>query len=238
MEDKATIYNTPKIYKDCGTIYNGNGVYNSGYNSTPASSFIYKTDFTNFDVNTKIDIPEIGQNLSFTVEGTQNFSVSEDGLLIYGAGDIYAIIPDDFTSYTKITRRYKGNVKSLPSNSWCGLYGSYFSNNVYNRGAGCLFLDSNVNTQFIPIMNETFMDGCTYIFAVKASGQYYVGQDIEITEIWEIDGTIKYYWNDELIGTCSGVAMDENLNKHFKYVYFYAERNSQIYHKKLELEVE
>lgn len=120
---KPGAYNTPKIYK-CGTIYNGNGVYNSGYNDEKIKHLIYETNFSNFDVNTLKDYPIIGDPITYN----KNYGTIEKTTRIIDGKELSCLRLIDYTliyfSILKISECEKISVE-------------FITNRDYDYGQSC-----------------------------------------------------------------------------------------------------
>lgn len=72
---KPGAYKSPGIYKGAGGIYKGRGVYNDG-----EKEINYFSDFTNFDLSTKIDRPKKGPLTNY-FSNNIDYSFGEDCLI-------------------------------------------------------------------------------------------------------------------------------------------------------------
>lgn len=76
---EPTILKNPRIYKGAGGIYKGRGVYND---VKEIAGLIYKTNFSNFDKLTGVDVPLIGPSVQWTINNNnfENEKIIVDGI--------------------------------------------------------------------------------------------------------------------------------------------------------------
>ena len=182
---------------------------------------IYKTNFTNFDVNTLTDIPIKGETVTYT-KGQGGFTIqsSSNGLLLNGGysydNSLYAVLSTDFSTAKEVAKTSKMILNRMPpyAASWCWL-NKNAANAWTNRGQGLFMFSNNLTTDYSKMFSE-YHGSIYFTFCVPSPGQYYIDQEIDVTEVWSNDGIMKWYFNNNLAGINTNVNMSSDLNNHFK----------------------
>lgn len=81
-----------------------------------------------------------------------------------------------------------------------------------SRGHGLWMFNNGLETNLEHLGNTGTIGGYPTEFYGPEHGAFYKDSIIKVTVEWFRDGTVKYYWNDELRGTSSGITYDNRPN--------------------------
>lgn len=182
--------------------------------------FKYTTDFSKFDTATLIDVSSDGGNVQYSValeNQKPSLSKVDNGLKIDSngtgthAGTLSYTIPVNVSTASEIVEEIK--IIQQPSIASWGWFGNGIaSSEMYNnRGRGIYMFTPGLDTEWT-WKNDGSFGGVPSTFRVKEPGNIWLNQEITTRMEWTADGTTKYYWNNELVGTSSGVTLEAYPN--------------------------
>ena len=205
---EPTIYK-PSIYKGAG-IYKGRGVYNDGAAIVP--DIIYKTIFNNYDVATGVDVPLIGENVTYT---NLNSSVLETDIVNEGGTNFLHVksktgtnttipqtnIPVPTSSknfYLELYAKFKGN----PGGS-----GDVISSIHILQSIGFGYFEFMSNSKVVIFINQSFNpishNNTSYITTDDVGTRSYAVNNENYLSLNKFkfefkDGVVYFYINDIL----------------------------------------
>lgn len=208
---KPGIYKTPGVYKGAGGLYNGRGVYNDGTGGGN-TDIIYKTIFNNYNVSTGVDVPLIGENVTYT---NLNSSVLETDIVNEGGTNFLHVksktgtnttipqtnipVPTDFQNFSfELYAKFKMNSggSGTPISSAHILQSAAFgAQPTYNSSKVVIFFSSSFN----PITHN----GTSYIASDFLGNKFYGVNNTSYSTLNKFkyefkDGVVYFYVNDIL----------------------------------------
>ena len=208
---KPGAYKTPGVYKGAGGIYKGRGVYNDGAGGGN-TDIIYKTIFNNYDVATGVDVPLIGENVTYT---NLNSSVLKTDIVNEGGTNFLHVKSKTGTNttipQTNITvpttlqnfsldfyAKFKGN----PGGS-----GDIASTIHILQSIGFGYFEYYSNSKVVIFINQSFSpishNDTSYITTADGGIYFYVVNNENYLSLNKFkfefkDGTVYFYVNDIL----------------------------------------
>lgn len=208
---KPGAYKSPGIYKGAGGIYNGRGVYNDG-SGGGNTDIIYKTAFNNFDIATGVDVPLIGENVTYT---NLNSSVLQTDIVNEGVTNFLHVksktgntttipqtnipVPTDLQNFDlEIYAKFKinpGGTGTILSSIHILQSIAFSSNQYYSNNDVILFINSSFGA--VPHNNTVFVDHDA------ANLDFYDVQNVGYADLNKFnfefkDGVVYFYVNDIL----------------------------------------
>ena len=182
--------------------------------------FKYTTDFSKFDTDTLIDVSTDGDNVQYSVaveNQKDSLSKVDNGLKIdpngttSHRGTLSYTIPVNVSAATEIVEEIK-IIQQQSTDSWGWLGNGIAASERYaDRGRGIYMFTPGLDTEWTWENSGSF-GGVPSTFRVKAPSNFWLNQEITTRMEWTADGTTKYYWNDELVGTSSGITLEAYPN--------------------------
>lgn len=182
--------------------------------------FKYTTDFSKFDTATLIDVSSDGDNVQYSValeNQKQSLSKVDNGLKIdpngteSHSGTLSYTIPVDVSTASEIVEEIK-IIQQPSTDSWAWFGNGIATSERYaDRGRGIYMFTPGLDTEW-RWANDGSFGGVPTTFRVKEPSNFWLNQEITTRMEWTADGTTKYYWNDELVGTSSGVTLEAYPN--------------------------